>query len=233
MDSTKKNKYFLLIGLKKIKFVALNQKKEILINKETLIDDSSLDESFKSLENFLDKNIITIEDKLKNYVKDIYLIIDYNNFLTINMSSTVNFKNYIDQPRHTSNFLNNIKNNLIKNMDAYDLIHMIINKFIIDKKSCSSIPTGGNYNDIFLELKFIFLQDDIIQNLKSVFSKYQILIKNICCYEYVDGFNGSEKNNIFNLAYELSNGFNEKEIMFINKSSKNNGFFEKFFNFFS
>ena len=118
-------------------------------------------------------------------------------------------------------------------MDAYDLIHMIINKFIIDKKSFSSIPTGGNYNDIFLELKFIFLQDDIIQNLKSVFSKYQILIKNICCYEYVDGFNGSEKNNIFNLAYELSNGFNEKEIMFINKSSKNNGFFEKFFNFFS
>ena len=82
-------------------------------------------------------------------------------------------------------------------------------------------------------MKFIFLNEDIIKNLKSTFSKYQILVKNISSYAYVDSFKNLEKNNIFNLAYRLSNGFNEKEIMLISKPSKNIGFFEKFFNFFS
>ena len=233
MDNTKIDKFFLLIGFDKIKFVALNKKNEISINKEFLINDSSLGDNLKSLENFLDQNIIKIENKLKDHIKDIYLIVNYNNFLTIDMSSTNNFKNYINQPENASNFFNNIKNNLIKNMGGYDLMHMMINKFIIDKKNFSSVPIEGNYNDIFLELRFIFLQDNIIKNLKSIVSKYQISVKNISCYEYVDSYNYPGKNNIFTLAYELSNGFNKKEILFINKPSKNNGFFEKFFNFFS
>ena len=169
MSDTKKNKYFLLIGFDKIKFVALNQKNEISINKAILIKDSTLDESLKSLENFLDQNIIKIENKLKNHIKDIHLIIDYNNFLTIDMSSINNLKNYVDKPVNISNFLNNIKNNLIKNMDGYNLIHMIINKFIIDRKDYSSIPVENNYNDIFIQLKFIFLKDDIIKILNQFF----------------------------------------------------------------
>ena len=233
MDNTKIDKYFLLIGFDKIKFVALNQKNEISINKEFLINDSSLDDNLKSLENFLDQNIIKIEDELNNHIKDIYLIINYNDFLTIDMSSISNFKNYVAQPANTSNFLNNIKNNLMKNMDGYDLIHVIINKFIIDRKDYASIPDEDNYTDIFLELRFIFLKDDIIQNLKSVFSKYQISVKNISSYKYVNGFENLEKKNIFSLTYQLSNGLNEKEIMLINKPTKNIGFFEKFFNFFS
>ena len=233
MDNTKIDKFFLLIGFDKIKFVALNKKNEISINKEFLINDSSLDDNLKSLENFLDQNIIKIEDELNNHIKDIYLIINYNDFLTIDMSSISNFKNYVAQPINTSNFLNNIKNNLMKNMDGYDLIHVIINKFIIDRKDYSSIPDENNYTDIFLELRFIFLKDDIIQNLKSVLSKYQISVKNISSYKYVDGFENLEKKNIFSLAYQLSNGFNEKEIMLINKPTKNIGFFEKFFNFFN
>ena len=233
MDKSEKNKYFLLIALNKIKFVALNKKNEILFNKEIITNDTSLNESFKSLESFLDQNIIKIENKLKDHIKDIYLIVNYNNFLFIDMSSTNNFKNYVDQPENASYFLNNIRNNLIKNMVNYDLMHMMINRFIIDKKNYSSIPIEGDYNDIFLELRFIFLKSDIINNFKSIISKYQIIVKNISCYEYVNNYNNAEQKNLFSLAYELSNGFNEKEIFFINKSSQNKGFFEKFFNLFS
>ena len=233
MDNIEKNKYFLLIGFNKIKFTALNQKNEVLFNKEIIIDDSSLDENFESLKIFLDQNIIEIEKKLKNYVKDIYLIIDYNNFLTIDISSTHNFKNYIGQSKNISNFLVNMKNNVIKNMTGYDLTHMMINKFIVDRKDYYSIPIHDDYNDIFFELRFIFLQNNIIQNFKSIFSKYQILIKNIFCYEYINDFKNSEKDNIFSIADRLSNGLNENEILFINKSSKNKGFFENFFNFFN
>jgi hypothetical protein len=233
MDNVEKNKYFLLIGFNKIKFSALNQKNEILFNKEILLDSLSLDENFRTLKNFLEKNIIDIEKKLKNYIKDINLIVDYDSFLTIEMSSTHNFKNYIDQSDNISNFLLSIKNNLTKNMADYDLTHMMINKFIVDGKDYYSIPNDDNHKEIFLELRFIFLQNNIVRNFKSIFSKYQILIKNIFCYDYVNNFKNSEKDNIFNLADRLSNGLNKKEILFISKPSKNIGFFEKFFNFFN
>ena len=175
-----------------------------------------------------DKEKLLKESQLLNYTP-----VNYNNFLFIDMSSTNNFKNYVDQPENASYFLNDIRNNLIKNMVNYDLMHMMINKFIIDKKNYSSIPIEGDYNDIFLELRFIFLKSDIINNFKSIISKYQIIVKNISCYEYVNNYNNAEQKNLFSLTYELSNGFNEKEIFFINKSSQNKGFFEKFFNLFS
>ena len=70
-------------------------------------------------------------------------------------------------------------------------------------------------------------------DLKKIFSKYGILIKNFSCYEYVNNFKKSEEDNIFDLADKLRNGLNKKEILFINRPLKNNGFFEKFFNFFN
>ena len=222
-----------MIGFNKIEFVALNKKNVILLSKKILVNDFSLGESFETLVNFLDQNIIEIEKQLKDYINDIYLIVNYNNFITVDMSPTYNFKNYVNQPDNISNSLVNIKNNLIKDMTNYDLTHMMINKFIVDRKYYHSMPSHDDYKDIFFELRFIFLQNDIKKNLKSIFSKYQILIKKILCYEYVNTFNSPKKDNIFNLAYKLSNGFNEKEFLFINKSLKNKGFFEKFFSLFN
>jgi hypothetical protein len=232
MDNLDKNRYFIFISFNKIKFGALNKNKEILFNKEITLDNSTLEENFKALEQFLDQNIIEIEKKLKDYIKDINLIVDYKNFLTIDMSSTHNFKNYIDQPKNISNFLFNIKNNLITDMADYDLIHMMINKFIVDKKEYYSIP-NLDYENIFFELRFIFLESSIKKNFESIFYKYQILIKNIFSFEYIGNFKNFDKDNIFNFTQKLSEGFNEKEILFINKSSENEGFFTKFFNFFN
>ena len=61
----------------------------------------------------------------------------------------------------------------------------------------------------------------------------QINIKNILSYKYINSFKNSAQDNIFDIAERLMNGLNQNEILLINKSSKNKGFFEKFFNFFS
>jgi hypothetical protein len=110
---------------------------------------------------------------------------------------------------------------------------MIINKFIINGKEHSSIQNYKDYENIFFEIKFICFKSNILTDLKKIFSKYGILIKNFSCYEYVNNFKKSEEDNIFDLADKLRNGLNKKEILFINRPLKNNGFFEKFFNFFN
>ena len=92
MDNIVDHKYFLLVGSKKISLGALDSKNRIFFNKEILINDLSIKEIFSSLENFLDKNIFEIEKDLKSYIKEIILIVDFNDFLKVDMSFSYNFK---------------------------------------------------------------------------------------------------------------------------------------------
>ena len=233
MDDIKKNRFFLIIGLKKIKFTALKENNKILLEKQVFMNDLSLNENFETLHKFLGQNIFDLEKKLNNHIKEIDLLINYDDFITVDVSTIHNFNNNPNHSDNISNFLINIKDNVIKNMQGYDLIHMIINKFIIDGKEYSSMPDNIDYNNILLEIRFICLKNNILLSLKKIFSKYEIFVKNISYYKYVSHFKGSKTDNIFDLADKLKNGLNQNEILFITKSRKNIGFFEKFFNFFS
>ena len=233
MNDLKKNKFFLLIGLTQIKFIALNENKKILLEKKLLINDLTLNQNFKTLEVFLHKNIFDLESKLNDHIKEVDLIINYDDFLTVDVS-TVNFlKNNTIESKKISNFLINIKDNVISNIHDYDLTHMLINKFIIDGKQYSSLPDKNDCDNTLLEIRFVCLKKNILQSLKKIFSKYEVLVKNISSYDYVNNFKGSQVDNIFDLSDKLRNGLNHKEILLIDKSTKNLGFFEKFFNFFS
>jgi hypothetical protein len=51
--------------------------------------------------------------------------------------------------------------------------------------------------------------------------------------KYVNDFFPQNEHNLFDMAQKIVDGCNENEIKFVNKSQKNKGFFEKFFNLFS
>tara|TARA_Y100000389_G_scaffold193171_1_gene221674 strand:+ start:1233 stop:1934 length:702 start_codon:yes stop_codon:yes gene_type:complete len=233
MDNHRKYKFFLLIGLDEIKFTALNESNKILLEKQLTVNDFSLDENFKTLDEFLNQNIFNLEKTLSSYVDEINLLINYDDFISVDVSTTHNFNNNSNHLNKIPNFLVNLKDNVIKNMNGYNLIHMVINQFIIDGKEYSSIQKNADYNNIFLEVKFICLKSKILQNLKKIFSKYEISVKNVSFYKYVYNFKKSKDNNIFILAEKLNNGFNQKEIFIVDKPSKNQGFFERFFNLFN
>ena len=82
MSNTVYHKYFLFITFKKISLVALNSKNQIFFTKEILVEDLSVHENFNSLEKFLSQNIFDIEKNLGKYVKDVFLIIDYRQFVS-------------------------------------------------------------------------------------------------------------------------------------------------------
>ena len=226
------NKYYLFCGLKQIIFTVLNKKNEILFNKEIIFNHQELNENFEKLQNFLDHNIIEIEKKLKSYVKEINLIVDDVNFISIDMSSTHNFKNTLNELNNLTTSLVDLKNNIKQHIFNYEIIHLIINRFIIGKKSYSSVPNDIKDENVFLEIRFICLKLDTYKKYQEIFAKYQINIKNILNYEYVNSFKNSDQDNLFNISEKLINGSNQNEILFINKTAKNKGFFEKFFDFF-
>ena len=69
--------------------------------------------------------------------------------------------------------------------------------------------------------------------MENILKKYHISVNQVVSVEYLNQYFSQNEHKIFDMAEKIIAGCNENEIIFTNKSSKNKGFFEKFFNLFS
>ncbi len=232
MDNLKDHRFFLFISLHQISFEVLDFKNNVYFKKKTNLKDLSKIDNFQSLENFLDENIFQIEKNLNTHVKEINLIINYRDFFSVNSSIKSSLKDF-DTYRNISSLLIDLKKQFKKTIGDYEIVHMIINKFIVDGVDHKSLPNDIVDKSISIEVSFICLQYFIINELKKILSKYQISVKKIFFYEYLKNFRQSNDENFSITASNILAGINENEILLLNKSRKKAGFFEKFFKFFS
>ena len=151
----------------------------------------------------------------------------------MNLSVKYNFKGLKFKISQINGSLIDLKNQFKKTIGNYEIIHILISKFIIDDIEYTSLPEGANYNNLALEIRFICLKNNLILDLKKILSKYQISMNKILCYEYLNEFQRSGSENIYNIAHNVLKGTNPNEIFLVTKSKEKVGFFERFFNFFN
>ena len=198
-----------------------------------MVNDNSIKNIYILIEEFLKKNIIEIEKKLKNFIKEIYIIFESDLFYVA--ASSI---------KYSSQKINSIKESmkeiLLEKKDQFkkfspkeDIIHMVVNNYIIDGANYKILPENINYNNLIIEIKFICLNKQITYNLKMIFAKYQISIKRILNYDFLNHLDKQDGHNILSLADQSINGSLNNEVLIINKLTKNKGFFERFFNFFN
>ena len=233
MDEKLENRFFLLIKKNKISFTIFDTVKGPNLIEEMLITDYSTEKIYNSLELFLDKNFLTIEKKLKNFVKKIYLIFENDNFFLAQSSIKFNLKKNDLNNSLIKDALASIRNEFKKYSPEYKIIHMIINNYIINGVSYKSLPKEVDSENLIIQVDFIFLHRQIIENFKKIFSKYQISMHKILCYEYLESLNNLNQENITKVANDNIDGSNFNEVFVAKKILKNKGFFEKFFNFFN
>jgi len=120
-----------------------------------------------------------------------------------------------------------------ENYKNQTIIHMLIkNQLVYDNiETLSSM--NENTNSQYLEVNFITISNDLIINLNKVLEEYQIKISKFIDGKYVKNFFNDDKLEISLATHKLINGFNDNEVIIIPKNTKNHGFFERFFNFFS
>ena len=233
MTKSKDCNFFLSIGANDIKFEAIDRNNEIFFSKNDLIDNSSNTRNFEILEKFLDNNIFNIEKELSSYVKNINLVVDHNDFFFVNLSMKYNFDGINFNLDHLNRSLIELKKYFQNTIGNFEITHMVINKFIVDGKVYSQLIEISNYNKICLEIKFICINRSIVKNLKDILSKYQIFVKNIICFKYLQEFENFNNSKSTIIAQKVLNGLNQNEIFYRKKSLKKHSFFEKFFNFFN
>ena len=113
------------------------------------------------------------------------------------------------------------------------IVHMIINNYGVDDRNYLFFPEGIKSNNFSLDLKFICISLNLIKDLEKILKKYQISISQIVSAKYIESFIPHDEKDIFLMAKKIINGHNPNEVMLVNKTPKNRGFFEKIFHFFS
>ena len=188
---------------------------------------------FNILNDFLENNIFKIEKLAGNFVNNINIVIENKSILSSNIG--IKKKNYSGEITDIllESMLTDVKDLFKENYNQYKLMHMIIDKYIIDGVSYSSLQDQISNDEICLEIKLISIPNLLILEIENILKKYQIQINNYFDIGYVKDFFFDKQLDISQMAHKLKNGMNKKEVQITSKYTKKIGFFEKFFQLFS
>ena len=182
------------------------------------------------LSKFIDDNIYKIEKMIKDFIRNIILIIEDDKVLDIGISlKKKNYEKHIDQKQ--------LENSLIEVKDIYkeNYQDLIIMHMIIVEKENNFLLNNANINDdyLFLEVNFISISNNFTFNFDKLLENHQIKISRYMSGKYIKSYIGEDVIELSIMANKLNNGFNKNEVQLVSKNVENKGFFEKFFQLFS
>jgi len=214
-------------------YVAEILSNEKIYSDKLVIKENSTELKFTKLDEFLESNIFKIEKKLDCFVEDIYVILDGKEFHSIKLSIKKDNSGNLINTDALIHPLNDLKNLCQSNLQNEKIVHFLIEKYVIDNKFYTTLPDNVNCNIFSLDTEFIYLSENLIENIEVILKKYHISLNQILSASYVKKFKDNTDNNIFTTASRIISGHNSNEVLLNGKISKKQGFFERFFNFFN
>ena len=203
-----------------------------IYKEELIINQNNNYLNLNNLKKFLDNNIFKIEKLSGKFVENIFLIFEDNSIFNLEMG--IKKKNY--ELSVTKEYLDNsiieAKDLFRKNYQNQEIMHMIINKYLINNKSYLSFQENLKSDHLALEIQFKSISNNIIYDLNKILENYQIKIIKYLDGNYVKNF-FSKDIELSEMSHRILNGCNDNEVLFIQKNPKKLAFFEKFFQLFS
>ena len=225
---------YLSISQNKFEIYLLDKKNLNNIYKEEVkIKNDSNQIDYNLLSNFLDKNIFKIEKLIGKFLKNIIVIIENTNIL--NFSIGMKKKNYdaLINKKSLESALTELKGIFKENYQNNKIMHIVINRYLIDGVNISSFDEQINGNDVYIEVNFISAPQFLIREINNILEKYQIKTDQYLDKNYILSVFKGNPLSLSVVAFKIKNGQNENEVTLIPKSIEKKGLFEKFFQLFS
>ena len=210
----------------KNKLVNLYFKEQNFKNNNNLID-------FNFLNEFLENNIFKIEKLIGKFIKNITLILDSKNILTLDIGLKKKTYEKIITKKILENSLTELKDLINENYQDYKIMHMHIINYLFDGMHSYEFEVGRNCKNLGIEIQFISVPNKLILEIDKILVNFQIKSRNYINQNYLQNLFKDQKISLSEMAYKSQNGYNINEVSIIPKNLKKVGFFEKFFQLFS
>jgi hypothetical protein len=181
------------------------------------------------LSKFIDDNIYKIEKKIKNFIRNIILIIEDDKVLEIGISFKKKKYEKKKNQKHLENTLAEVKDIFRENYQNQNIMHMIV----LDNDKNENNLLLNNEDYLFLEVNFISITNYSTFYFDKLLESHQIKIKRYMSAKYIKSYIGKDLTKLSMMANKLNNGWNKNEVQLVSKNVENRGFFEKFFQLFS
>ena len=189
--------------------------------------------NFDELQKLVEKNIIEMEKSIDEFVKDIYLIIETPQTMSIQLSVIKNNEGKNITKQDALYLIQDAKQQILKSHLDIRILHIIVENYIFDDVEYKFLPLEKNCKKFSIDIKFICFPKNLLKNFEQLFLKQQIFINQFICLNYVKTFNSKDnEKNTCELAKDIVKGVNKQEVVSVPKIIKKTGFFEKLFHFF-
>jgi cell division ATPase FtsA len=189
--------------------------------------------NFDELQKLVEKNIIEMEKSIDEFVKDIYLIIETPQTMSIQLSVIKNNEGKNITKQDALYLIQDAKQQILKSHLDIRILHIIVENYVSDDVEYKFLPLEKNSKKFSIDVKFVCFPKNLLKNFEQLFLKQQIFINQFICLNYVKTFNSKDnEKNICELAKDIVKGVNKQEVVSIPKIIKKTGFFEKLFHLF-
>ena len=149
------------------------------------IQEIKADDNFLTKDNtFIENIVFEIEKKNKEYLKEIYLMIDHLNILTVNI---LNFKTN-DKDLLNNDFIQNIKDEtklqVIQNYSDYEIIHSIIKNYSADEKQYYEFSKNLKSKKFGINFLFLLYPKNILNKIREKFAEQNVFIRQFFVSSY-------------------------------------------------
>ena len=235
MSNSENADFYFGISDNKIYICFLDNKKNVLKNSVSFDIPDSLNNNlnFKIISSLLQENIRKLE-------KDLGLFLNSGNISIkskTHQSILFSVKDISDERELEKETIIKLVRIAMQQFQNYEknltILHVIINKYVIDDKVYNFFPAYKKFTRIILEIEFICLNKVLIDKVKKLFNECKIDVKKIVSYDYAKKFlNNINDDTLCLSAYEILNGANQSEVILTENTSKKHSLFDKIFNFF-
>ena len=182
---------------------------------------------------FLDNNIFKIEKLVGKFIKNIFLILETEKIYKLSFGiKKKNYDNYINK-KFLEKIIVDAKDFYRENNNNYKILHILINKYIVDGNQYSVFEDGIKGDNFSLEIEFLSISNNFVFEVDKILKRYQIKIIRYLDGNYIKNFYQNDNTELSTMVHKIHNGINNNEVKLVNKNLKKLGFFEKFFQFFN
>ena len=168
----------------------------------------------ENIELEIQKIISYLEKNTNEYLENIILMIDSQEIKSTSISLSKNFDGSKLQKEDIQFLIQDAKQQVLRNQLNQNIIHIMIKNYKIDGVDYTFLPQDINCNVLSIDIMFISLPKSIVEDLKKIFLKFDISIKQILCSSYAKSI--SYKKNFSsskNISF-IDMGFNKTSITF-------------------
>ena len=193
-----------------------------------------------TFDNNLNLIILTkfISEKIKDFEKYVGSFIEKVIFITDSKHEqfSLSLKNKYDINRiketDVVRLINDAKQLIARNNKDSFILHILVDKYIVDGKEYLELPENINYKEFIIEVSFITAKNSIVETFNKIFKECNIEVKKFISYQYSSRFANKTDLSPCIAAKKIVDGINPSEVTIHSQYTKKRGLFEKLFNFF-